>query len=166
MANFLRGGTRIYVDPGRPIQPLGHLDADDAEDRPQTPTETNRNDNYLTTLLKLVPAEVIAVYMAIRDSAEQHGSLDVWFFACLAVCFILRAYASQPKTPADDRSFFVRVQWIGVILSCVAFFLWAFSIAPPVGWIPLEQWLASALAALLSILAPLFVPGDSSAPGQ
>jgi len=166
MPNFLRGGTRIYTEL-TPARPLAHLDSVDPDNKPRTPEETNRSDTYLTTLLKLVPAEIVSVYMAIRDSATQHQALALWFFACLIVCFILRAYASLPKTSAGERKGITQVQWIGVIVSCIAFCLWAFSIGSerPVSWIPLDQWLAAALAALLSILAPLLVPGDRSAPG-
>lgn len=162
VVNFLAGGTRVYARPDRLI---GFLDADDPTHAPTGAEQTNRNDSYLSVLLKLVPAEVVSVYMAIRDSATQHGGLAVWFFACLAVCLVLRAYSSLPKTGARG---FRDVQWAGVAVSCVGFFLWAYAIGadPPIAALPLQQWLASALAALLSLLAPIIVPGDASAPSR
>ena len=176
---FIRGSTRVYTGPTQPVRLLAHLDSAEATDRPATPAQTNRTDSYLTVLLKLVPAEVVSIYMAIRDSATQHHSLTFWFFACLAVCFVLRAQASLPKRDAQHPggnkgagnpvSRWIRdVQWTSVIVSCIAFLLWAFAIGPdrPVPALPLDQWLASALAALLSALAPIIVPGDRSAPGE
>jgi hypothetical protein len=160
MVNFIRGGVRLY---NHPRVPLARLDAapndHGAIDRNQAADDTNGSDTYMTALLKLIPAEVVSVYMAIRDSASAHKSLTIWFLLCLVVCFVLRTYASLPKS--GNAGLWV-VQWRGVIVSAIAFVLWAFAIGgdPPIPGTPLEQWSASALAALLALLAPLIVPGD------
>ncbi len=165
MVNFVRGGVRVYNHPRAVFARLDSTEGSPAAagvPAHMPPDETNRSDTYLTALLKLIPAEIVSVYMAVRDSAATHGRPAAWFFLCLGTCFILRIYASLPKT----AGFSVRdVQWRGVAVSCVAFLLWAFSIGSdrPVPWIPLDPWLASAIAGLLTLLAPLLVAGDPNA---
>ena len=90
MPNFIRGGARIYTEPASRGRIVAHLDATDEETRPQTPDETNRSDTYLTTLLKLIPAEIVSLYIAFRDLWSEHDYLWAWFWICLASCLILR----------------------------------------------------------------------------
>jgi hypothetical protein len=161
MVNFVRGGTRIYsaVESRRSRLESG----------PQgVPASDQPGDNYLSALLKLIPAEVVSIYMAIRDSAGQHDSATLWFILCLVTCLILRTYSNLPRKPgAGIRD----VQWRSVAVSVIAFFLWAQAIGsakpvlPMVPLLNLDQWLASALAALFGILAPLLVPADAGASG-
>jgi hypothetical protein len=154
MVNFVRGGTRIYAAvEGR---------RSGLESGPQAvPAGDQPGDNYLSALLKLIPAEVVSVYMAIRDSAAQHDNATLWFILCLITCFILRTYSNLPRKPGAGLW---DVQWRSVAVSVVAFFLWAQAIP----LLNLDPWLASALAALFGILAPLLVAadaGDSSSSG-
>ena len=164
MPNFLRGGARIYAASTTPARLVAHLDAVDEEARPRTSEETNRSDNYMTTLLKLVPAEDISLYTAFRDSFSSHNALLALFLLCLAVCLILRVYASMPKTAGATWG---QTQKLNVLLSCIAFFLWAHAIGPaPIPCVPLDNWLAAPLVAVFSIIAPIIAPGDRTAPGQ
>jgi len=163
MVNFLKGGTRIYAASERKTTQLeSTLEATSPGNPP--------GDNYLSALLKLIPAEVVSIYMAIRDSAAQHDAAALWFVLCLVTCFILRTYSNLPRksgTGLWSRTGLWKVQWRGVAVSVVAFFLWAQAIGSVKPLLPmfpplnLEQWLASALAALFGILAPLLVPADA-----
>ena len=156
MVNFVRGGTRIYgaVESKKTGLESGSQAA---------PAGGPPGDNYLSALLKLIPAEVVSIYMAIRDSAAQHDSAPLWFILCLITCFILRTYSNLPRKPGSG---IWDVQWRSVAVSVVAFFLWAQAIGSAKALLPmlpllnLDQWLASALAALFGILAPLLVPAD------
>jgi hypothetical protein len=166
MVNFVRGGVRLYDHPQIVKRtPTGHLDADEGG-APAADVPSNRSDTYLTAVLKLIPAEVVTVYMAIRDSATQHGKLTLWFILCLVTCFIFRSYASLPRNTKSGLPDFRDAQWIGVVVAVIAFYLWAYATgAGPelpsfLGFLQIDSWLASALAALLGILAPLIVPGD------
>jgi hypothetical protein len=60
MVNFVRGGTRIYAAVEGKKSGL--------ESGPQAvPAGDQPGDNHLSALLKLIPAEVVSIYMAIRD---------------------------------------------------------------------------------------------------
>jgi hypothetical protein len=179
MANFIRGGSRIYgTAPSAPpsaatvrLRQLGHNDlaatvestlraAPPAppEDSPKPPA---KGDNYLSALLKLVPAEIITVYLATKDTASAHQGLTTWFILCLITCIIFRAYSNLPDKAGAA---FKDVQWRAVLVSAAAFFLWAFATAeqgkPPIAGLNLEPWLAGAAAGLFGILAPVLVPAD------
>jgi hypothetical protein len=157
MVNFVRGGTRIYGQSEPRATGLESVPLTAATGGPP-------GDNYLSALLKLIPAEVVSIYMAIRDSAAQHDSASLWFILCLIACLILRTYSNLPRKP---KGTVWDTQWRCVAVSVVAFFLWAQAIGsskpllPMLPLLNLEQWLASALAALFGVLAPLLVPADA-----
>ena len=166
MVNFIRGATRIYApasarpDPGggRIIRETKREGAEEHDEPAQADEGAAKGDNYLSALVKLVPSEMIAVYNAIKDSAATHKFVGGWFLLCLATCIILRAYANLPKkTDVTFRD----VQWRSVGVSAVAFYLWAFGggLVTEYSWLNIEAWLASALAALFGLIAPLIVPG-------
>lgn len=158
MVNFVRGATRIYAPaadtgPDRGLKTL-------ADGAPQPKQPDKPADSYLSALLKLVPAEIISIYMPLRDGAQTDKKLALWFFICLAACIIFRAYSNLPQK-ADSS--FKDVQWRSVLVAAVAFFLWAYAIGPeqPVAIPGFSQWLASGIAAVFGLLAPLLVPGDT-----
>ncbi len=149
MANFLRGGTRIYGT--QSVAPIE-----------EGVVTRDTSDNYLSAILKLIPAEVVSIYMAIKDSAVSHNFVPGWFLLCLGTCVVLRGYSSLPKDGAIGlRDIEVR----NVLVTAIAFYLWASAISPTpvIQRVNLEPWLASALAALFAIVAPLLVPADNGA---
>ncbi|MET4085594.1 hypothetical protein [Bradyrhizobium sp. S3.5.5] len=108
--------------------------------------------------MKLIPSEMIAAYNAVKESAATHKFVGGWFLLCLGTCIILRSYSNLPKKV--DATVW-DVQWRSVAVSAVAFYLWAVGsgMVTEYPWLNMESWLASALAALFGILAPLVVPG-------
>lgn len=195
MANFIRGGTRIYAPVPASPPPLPQVpdvllrglrrnlalrqeggDHDAAHDAPQeaggadgNSKQPEKGDNYLSALLKLVPAEIITVYLATKDTAAVHGKLPIWFVLCLVTCFVFRAYSNLPDKP--DATLKKDVQWRAVWVSTIAFFLWAFATAeqgkPPLDGLSFfEPWLAGATASLFGLLAPVLVPADAQTAPQ
>jgi hypothetical protein len=164
MVNFLRGGTRIYASAPRAaggrriIRETVREGEEPREAPPGTGDSALQGDNYLSALLKLIPSEMIVVYNAVKESAATHKFVGGWLLLCLATCIILRAYSNLPRN-ADAT--FRDVQWRSVAVSAAAFYLWAFGsgTVTEYSWLNIEPWLASALAALFGLLAPLVVPG-------
>lgn len=71
-------------------------------------------DPWLVRLVKLVPSEAVAVYLAGRNYA--HGAWAVaWPFVGLALTLLLRAWGT-----ADERG----PQWQSVTIAGVSFVLW------------------------------------------
>lgn len=165
MVNFIRGATRIYAPASPSLGGRGFIrettrqdGAKDHEERDLDQGAAAKGDNYLSALVKLIPSEMIAAYNAIKDSAATHKFVGGWFLLCLGTCIILRAYANLPRK--TDVSIW-DVQWRSVGVSAVAFYLWAFGggLVTEYPWLNMEAWLASALAALFGLIAPLIVPG-------
>jgi hypothetical protein len=166
MRDPVRGATRIYAE----ATPTA-ADFAPGSPKPKAP------DSYLTTLLKLIPSEIVAGYVAVGQMWQSKGYLLVWFWLCMVACFLFRAYASLPKDQPGGPK---QVQWVAVLITCVAFYLWASTVyspgdakgAPsalniiPDGWgrIALEPWQAGGIGLLFSILAAVFVPKDPQKP--
>jgi len=74
-------------------------------------------DPWLTRLVKLVPAEVVAVYLAGRPLAAEKYAGD-WPVACLVLVVLVRAWGT-----ADRRG----PQWASVAISVVSFVLWVYA---------------------------------------
>jgi hypothetical protein len=175
MANFIRGGSRIYeAAPAPPAPALRELSRSELTARVDStapsaatgaaegaPKQPAKGDNYLSAALKLVPAEIVTLYLATKDTAADHHGLTTWFVLCLVTCFIFRAYSNVPDKPGAGIR---EVQWRAVMVSTIAFFLWAFATAeqgkPPIAGLNLEPWLAGAAAGLFGLLAPALVAAD------
>jgi peptidoglycan/LPS O-acetylase OafA/YrhL len=157
MRDPFRGATRIYDQ----IDPPAGVDA--------VAPKFKSADSYLTTLLKLIPSEVVAAYVALSQIWQLHYQLHILFWMFLAACFLLRAYSSLPK---DKRASIGDVQWVAVAITCVAFYLWASTVYTPgdvkdapkaltVWPLPaLEPWQAGGIGFLFSIIAAALVPKD------
>src|SRR5262249_62359004 len=71
-------------------------------------------DPWLTRLVKLVPAEVVAVYLAGRPFAQEHYA-GWWPVACLVLTIVVRAGGTSDRRGPP---------WLSVLLSPVSFVLW------------------------------------------
>ncbi len=110
-------------------------------------------DPWLARLVKLVPAEVVAVYLAGRPLAAARFA-DQWPVVCLLLVVIVRAWGSS-----DRRG----PQWISVAIATVSFALWVQATGGRfLGWsLPAD---AAGLAVLVwTTLVPVFWRGDETA---
>ncbi|MFM7230792.1 MAG: hypothetical protein ACKO3S_02285 [bacterium] len=102
-------------------------------------------DPWLVRLVKLVPSEAVAVYLAGRTYA--HGDWAVaWPFVGLALTLVLRAWGT-----ADERG----PQWQAVAISGVSFVLWVCATGGTFAGVPLPQ----DVAALAVLVWTTVVPG-------
>ena len=128
--------------------------------RPKTPTA----DTNLNNILKLVPAEIVAPYVAGLDqvlAANARFGPQLWFALCLFGCMALRASATRPREPTG-RPWYQEVSWAVTAVSGVAFFIWAHAVAgtpPLVPW--LNQSIAGLAAVLFGVIAPQLVPAQA-----
>jgi hypothetical protein len=171
MEDGIRGATRLYADTPQTNITGARLAAPEPA-RPKSP------DTYLTTLLKLIPSEIVAGYVAFSALWQTNAQLKgvvIWFWLCFAVCLFLRAYASLPK---DQPAAIENVQWVSVAFSCIAFYLWASTVYVPTKDDPnlavlfflskdlaIPPWAAGGIALLFSAVAAIFVPKDEQKPG-
>jgi predicted membrane channel-forming protein YqfA (hemolysin III family) len=83
-------------------------------------------DSYLSRLVKMIPAEALALYGAgagviPKDAAEP---LIVWVVVCAAAIVAIRFRITTDQTRPSP-------QWLGIIISLGAFGIWVYSIGGP-----------------------------------
>jgi len=121
--------------------------------------EAQSGDSYVERLLKLIPAEVIGIYLVgiqvVGSDPENHVSLSIWTLACAIFVVIFRAILSteSPKLAvASDKQlrkwwkqFRKEAQWPAVVIATVSFLVWATALGYPIA-----PWLSATLNACSS----------------
>lgn len=110
-------------------------------------------DPWLSRLLKLVPAEIIAVYLAGRPLAQARYS-GGWPVVCLGLVVVVRAWGTS-----DRRG----PQWISVAISAVSFVLWVYAMGGHFLTYPVDVNLASLGVLAWTTLVPVLWRGDRAA---
>ena len=107
-------------------------------------------DLWLARLAKLVPSEIVAVYLAGRGYA---GNLaGIWPLICLALLVIVRVWGTRgPRR---------QPQWGAVVISCVSFVLWVFATNGQVLGLTLAPDLASLAVLVWTTLVPALYRGS------
>ena len=105
---------------------------------------------WMERLVKLVPSEIIAVYLAGRSAAAAFPG--AWSVVCLALLVVVRVWGTrEPPRGA---------QWIAVAISAVSFVIWVLAIGGPVLSWSLDSSLASLLVLVWTTLVPVIYRGD------
>jgi hypothetical protein len=114
----------------------------------------------LSNILKLIPADIVAVYLAGKAVVAPENLYwgfhwPFWFcLLCMLACLILR-YAATKSAPGG-------VNWLLILVSIVAFFIWAHAVSETQGpVIPgFYGGIAGVVAMLFGIVAPVIVPAQ------
>ena len=107
-------------------------------------------DPWLARLVKLVPAEVVAVYLAGRPLAQEHYA-GTWPVACLVLVGIVRAWGTS-----DRRG----PQWVSVAISAVSFVLWVYAMGGRFLTYNVDVNLAALGVLVWTTLVPVFWRGE------
>ena len=75
-------------------------------------------DPYMERLVKLVPTEVIGIFLAGKGYAEAW--LGIWSVICLVLVLVSRIWGTREPGKA--------IQWIGVLVSFISFAIWLYAI--------------------------------------
>lgn len=110
-------------------------------------------DLYLSRLVKLVPSEVVALYLTFKDTAVSW--LGVWATICLGLVVLTRTLGSHEAGK--------RVQVGAVLVSMVSFTLWVYATDGYFLSVELPEsppGLISVAIGVWTFLIPLFYKGD------
>ena len=107
-------------------------------------------DPWLTRLVKLVPVEIVAVYLAGRPLAEQ-GFAVAWPLVCLALTIIVRAFGTS-----DRRG----PQWLSVVVSSVSFVLWVYATGGRFLTFDVDANVAALAVLVWTTIVPVFWRGE------
>jgi hypothetical protein len=113
-------------------------------------------DSYLDRLLKMIPAEVISLYLVGGGliPEDQGLALAIWAGVCLIGVVLLRAYGTAD--PAQNKS----TDWIHVAISSVAFVILVYSLGGPFQEYGLHvPYVGSLLVLAWTFFLPIFYRG-------
>jgi len=83
--------------------------------------QANFND-YLERLVKLIPAEVLSLYLGVKGFIEDEKALLLgWTIFCFIAVVIARVYGTSD--PKNNKA----PQLLAVLISCVSYLLWVHS---------------------------------------
>jgi hypothetical protein len=116
--------------------------------------------DYLDRLLKMIPGEVVGVYMigAGFIPKENPNWLIAWACACLVLVFIVRIFGTaDPK--ADKKP-----QGVPVLIAAGAFLVWLYWLGGPFVTLGIHRaFIGSLLVLLWSFVIPFFYEGPEEA---
>ncbi len=91
------------------------------------PAQNTPLQGYMDRLLKLIPAEVVAIYLVgigvIPTNAR--GSIAMWAVICLGLVVLSRAYGTA------DQANKVPPEWKSVLVSSISFVVWVYNMPGP-----------------------------------
>ncbi|MGO9264707.1 MAG: hypothetical protein ACLQBA_07450 [Candidatus Binataceae bacterium] len=119
----------------------------------------------LDNILKLIPGDVVSLYMTGIGLAVggQNGAMDpgailfglrwptICFWICMGACLLLRILASKPVGAAGMQD----VNWGLVLMTCIAFFIWAHAVSDTG---PVIRGFHGAVAGFIAMVVGLFAP--------
>lgn len=119
---------------------------------------------YLGRVIKLIPAEVVALYTSVRGVIEGATAADasaraalLWLpiIGVLLVIFV-RAWGTRDASKAWST-----VQWIAVIVAAISFIVWVIALGHPIWGVPLlAAWIGSVALFVWAFLVPYFYEGS------
>jgi hypothetical protein len=108
-------------------------------------------DAYMERLIKLVPSEVIGVFLAGRGYAETW--IGIWSVICMVLVLISRVWGTR----AQGES----VQWTGVVVSIISFAIWIYAIGANIlNFVLPDKGIAYIAVLVWTFVVPYFYKGD------
>jgi len=114
---------------------------------------------YLDRLLKMIPAEVIGLYLVGSGIIPQDQTigLTVWAVICLVGLFAIRVYGTADRVENKPPD------WTHVIISAIAFVIWLYMLGGPfVAWGLSVPWVGSLLVLAWTFFVPIFYKGPAA----
>ena len=115
--------------------------------------------SYLDRLLKMIPAEVVGLYLIGKGiiPGGQLIALTVWTVVCLIGVVAVRAYGT------GDRAARLKPDWVHVAISAVAFVLWVYQMGGPFEAVGIAvPYIGSLLMLAWTFFVPLFYKGPAA----
>lgn len=113
---------------------------------------------YLERLFKMIPAEVISLYLVGSGliPKDQTIALTVWAVICLAGVVVVRVYGTA------DPARSLPPDWTHIAISVAAFVIWVYSLGGPFeAWGLSIPWVGSLLVLAWTFFVPIFYKGPA-----
>jgi hypothetical protein len=126
---------------------------------PALASSSGDKDDYLTRIAKYVPTEIVAAYVFLNgllisaSAAQLPGERWLWYLAAFVLCWVLTPlYLLRRAAPVAQPR---RMQ---VVLSTVAFPIWAYAVGGGLFVTVASGVVASVLLVVFSLVSGLFEP--------
>ena len=111
---------------------------------------------YLDRLLKMIPGEVVGLYLVGSGFIPKDQSIVqvVWAIVCLIGVVVIRVYGTAD--PENNKP----PDWVHVAISSVAFLIWIYTLGGPfeaLGWY--VPYIGSLLVLAWTFFVPIFYKG-------
>jgi len=116
-----------------------------------TPTTSQNIQYYMERLIKLIPAEVLSLYLAGKVFLKSSQGIVIWALICLVLVIIVRIWGTKDTGKP--------VQWLAVIASAISFVIWFYVVSVNELKIP-EPGIASLAVLVWTFIVPMFYKGD------
>lgn len=113
---------------------------------------------YLERLIKMIPAEVVSLYIVGIGiiPEEQVIGMTVWAIICLIGLFFIRIYGTAD--PVENKP----PDWTHIIISAIAFVIWVYSLGGPfAAWGLYVPWAGSLVVLAWTFFVPIFYKGPA-----
>jgi hypothetical protein len=111
---------------------------------------------YLDRLFKMIPAEVVGLYLVGSGfiPPEKGTVLAIWAVLCLVGVVVIRAYGTADAENAKPT------QWGPVLISSIAFLIWVYTLGGPFVVFNLHvPYIGSLLVLAWTFFVPIFYKG-------
>ncbi|MGN8070962.1 hypothetical protein [Mucilaginibacter sp. 22184] len=112
--------------------------------------------DYLSRLLKLIPSEIIGLYMVVSGfiPSDQKIGILIWSIACFFLLIGSRYFGTKDEKAEEPA------QPVPIVLALVAFVVWVYWLGGPFEVYHIHvKWVGSALVAVVSFVSPWFFKG-------
>lgn len=123
-----------------------------------TRTASEEFKDYLDRLLRMIPGEVVGLYMigsGFIPADQMRPWLIVWAIICFIAIFVIRIFGTAD--PAKDKG----PQPIPVLIAAGAFVIWLYWLGGPFVLFGIHRpFIGSLLVLLWSFIIPIFYKGE------
>ena len=124
-------------------------------------TAPGTEDVYHERLLKLIPGEVVALYLFLQgvllsalSGPGQEGQLKVWLWAVFAIILVGNIFYLKKFNKVTD--------FVQILILSLAFIIWIFTIGGPFRLMDFYQEFMGAVAlGIFTFFVPIFYKGPS-----
>ncbi|SNR16130.1 hypothetical protein [Tenacibaculum jejuense] len=140
-------------------------DFESQKSKSQSPPKKDARNFYFEKLIKLVPAEIIALYLALHPLASYNGQFDEsWSSGISIVCFVLvfvsRVFGTK-ITGYNTMKYLKTAQWGAITISAISFVIWVYAIGNKFAGFPIEdERIIQAAVILWTFIVPIVYNGE------
>lgn len=132
----------------------------------EKPPKNNRYNFYFEKLVKLIPSEIIGLYLALyavglEDSGVSDNYVKWIVIICFFLVFISRIFGTK-ISGYNTFNYFKTAQWGSIIISAISFIIWVHAMGhtPFIEHFVIGQTFIKAAVIIWTFIVPMIYNGD------